>query len=139
MEEPERREEQHRFRKGQIVAVRQEEQDRWVPAAYQATVEDDYDRKFKARRLGYATFGVRWRYCVPAQEVWPWMEKLRARIVIEGGCLEHEGEPKVPGLDTACFAQSLKSLVFSIGGTHVAGWVEEAERAAREGRIVKYE
>ena len=35
--------------------------------------------------------------------------------------------------------QSLKSLVFFIGGTHVAGWVEEAERAAREGRIVKYE
>lgn len=36
-------------------------------------------------------------------------------------------------------AQSLKSLAFFIGGTHVAGWVEEAERAAREGRIVKYE
>lgn len=35
--------------------------------------------------------------------------------------------------------QSLKSLVFFIGGTHVAGWVEEAERAAREGRVVKYE
>ena len=27
----------------------------------------------------------------------------------------------------------------TIGGTHVAGWVEEAERAAREGRVVKYE
>ena len=36
-------------------------------------------------------------------------------------------------------AQSLKSLCFAIGGTHIAGWVEEAERAAREGRIVKYE
>ena len=36
-------------------------------------------------------------------------------------------------------AQSLKSLCFAIGGTHVAGWVEEAERAAREGRTVKYE
>lgn len=35
--------------------------------------------------------------------------------------------------------QSLKSLVFFIGGTHVAGWVEEAERAAMEGRTVKYE
>lgn len=35
--------------------------------------------------------------------------------------------------------QSLKSLCFAIGGTHVAGWVEEAERAAREGRVVKYE
>ena len=35
--------------------------------------------------------------------------------------------------------QSLKSLCFAIGGTHVAGWVEEAERAAREGRTVKYE
>lgn len=35
--------------------------------------------------------------------------------------------------------QSLKSLVFFIGGTHVVGWVEEAEKAAREGRVVKYE
>lgn len=35
--------------------------------------------------------------------------------------------------------QSLKSLCFAIGGTHVAGWVEEAERAAREGKVVKYE
>lgn len=34
--------------------------------------------------------------------------------------------------------QSLKSLVFFIGGTHVAGWVEEAERAARKGKVVKY-
>jgi hypothetical protein len=42
-------------------------------------------------------------------------------------------------MQSRCFAQSLKSLVFSIGGTHVAGWVEEAERAAKEGRIVKYE
>ena len=68
-----------RFRKGQIVAVRQFEKDRWVPAVYQAWA----DGQHKARRLGYATFGVRWRYCVPAQEVWPWMEKLRARIVIK--------------------------------------------------------
>ena len=35
-----------------------------------------------------------------------------------------------------CLAQS---LCFAIGGTHVAGWVEEAERAAREGKVVKYE
>lgn len=35
--------------------------------------------------------------------------------------------------------QSLKSLCFAIGGTHVAGWVEEAERAAREGKVVRYE
>lgn len=35
--------------------------------------------------------------------------------------------------------QSLKSLVFFIGGTHVAGWVEEAEKAAREGKVVRYE
>ena len=35
--------------------------------------------------------------------------------------------------------QSLKSLCFAIGGTHVAGWVEEAEKAAREGKVVKYE
>ena len=72
-----------RFRKGQIVAVRQLKKDRWVPAVYQATVEEDPDRRYKARRLGYATFGVRWRYCVPAQDIWPWTEKLRARIVIE--------------------------------------------------------
>lgn len=46
---------------------------------------------------------------------------------------------QAPTLDTDAFAKSLKSLCFFIGGTHVAGWVEEAERAAREGRIVKYE
>lgn len=38
-----------------------------------------------------------------------------------------------------CLAQSLRNLCFAIGGTHVAGWVEEAERAAREGKVVKYE
>ena len=38
-----------------------------------------------------------------------------------------------------CLVQSLKSLCFAIGGTHVAGWVEEAERAAKEGRAVNFE
>ena len=42
-------------------------------------------------------------------------------------------------LDTDAFAKSLKSLCFFLGGTHVAGWVEEAERAAREGKVIKYE
>ena len=45
----------------------------------------------------------------------------------------------LPPLAAACFAQSLKSLAFFLGGTHVAGWVEEAERAAREGKVVRYE
>lgn len=35
--------------------------------------------------------------------------------------------------------QSLKSLAFFLGGTHVAGWVEEAERAAKEGKVIRYE
>jgi len=39
----------------------------------------------------------------------------------------------------ACLSQSLRSLAFFIGGTHVAGWVEEAERAAREGKVIRYE
>ena len=38
-----------------------------------------------------------------------------------------------------CLIDSLKSLCFSIGGTYVAELVEEAERAARQGRVVKYE
>ena len=38
-----------------------------------------------------------------------------------------------------CLVQSLKGICFAIGGTHVAGWVEEAERAARQGRVVKHE
>ena len=45
----------------------------------------------------------------------------------------------VPTLDTGALAQSLKSLAFHIGGTHVAGMVEEAERAARQGKVVRYE
>ena len=48
-------------------------------------------------------------------------------------------QKQTKALDTDAFAQSLKSLCFFIGGTHVAGWVEEAERAARQGRVIKYE
>lgn len=44
-----------------------------------------------------------------------------------------------PTLDTGALAQSLKSLAFFLGGTHVAGMVEEAERAAMEGRVIRYE
>ena len=129
------------FRKGQIVAVRQSERYPWVPAVFQAMVEDESNRKYKARRLGDATFGVRWRCCTPAQEVWPWMAKMRARIV----CEEPE-EPDAawrktdnPTLDTGAFAKSLKSLAFFLGGSHVAGLVEEAEQAAWKGQVVKYE
>ena len=63
-------------------------------------------------------------------------------ITVEEDWLEPDGELKVAIDFTAqatCLIASLKSLAFSIGGTHVAGMVEEAERAAREGRIVKYE
>ena len=128
------------FRKGQIVAVRQSEKDLWLPAVFQTGAGDE-DRRFKARRLGYAKFSVRWRFCVPAQEVWPWMETLKARIVCED-----EEKPdvvwrkmNVPTLDTEAFAKSLKSLAFFLGGTHVAGLVEEAEQAAWKGMVVKYE
>ena len=55
-----------------------------------------------------------------------------------------EGKPvyrkaKIKALDTACLAQSLKNLAFFIGGSHVAGLVEEAERAAWKRMVVKYE
>lgn len=72
-----------RFRKGQIVAVRQFEKDRWVVAVYCSRAGSGFEQRHKARRMGYSTEAVRWRYCVPAQVVWPWMAKLRARIVIE--------------------------------------------------------
>ena len=129
------------FRKGQIVAVRQSENDAWVPAVFQATVEDESDRKYKARRLGYATFGVRWRYCTPAQHVWPWMAKMRARIILEDKEVQDAVWRKSdkPTLDTGAFAKSLKSLAFFLGGTHVAGLVEEAEQAAWKGQVVRYE
>lgn len=64
---------------------------------------------------------------------------LTYSMTVEESWLEPDREPKAPVLDTACFAQSLKSLVFSVGGTHVAGWVEEAERAAWKGMVVRYE
>ena len=62
-------------------------------------------------------------------------------MTVEESWLEPDEEPKKPDFaDRAtCLIDSLKSLVFSIGGTHVAGMVEEAERAARQGRVVKYE
>lgn len=54
-------------------------------------------------------------------------------------CKDVTPEMWVDAMQSKCLAQSLKSLCFAIGGTHVAGWVEEAERAARKGRVVKYE
>ena len=62
-------------------------------------------------------------------------------MTVEEGWLEADLEPEAPSFaDRAtCLIDSLKSLVFSIGGTHVAGLVEEAERAAMEGRVVRYE
>ena len=67
-------------------------------------------------------------------------------MTVEEGWLEPEGESdtvwrraKIPTLDTGVLAQSLTSLCFALGGTHVAGWVEEAERAAKEGKVVRYE
>jgi hypothetical protein len=71
-------------------------------------------------------------------------------MTVEEGWLEPDEEPedapdvvwrraKIPNLDTGCLAQSLTSLCFALGGTHVAGWVEEAERAAWKGMVVKYE
>ena len=66
---------------------------------------------------------------------------LTYSMTVEEGWLEPDEEPKAPSYaDRAtCLINSLKSLVFSIGGTHVAGLVEEAERAARKGQVVRYE
>lgn len=62
-------------------------------------------------------------------------------MTVEEGWLEAEDEQiRLNVIDKAtCLISSLKSLAFSIGGTHVAGWVEEAENAARQGKVVKYE
>lgn len=46
---------------------------------------------------------------------------------------------KVPALDTGALAQSLKSLCYFLGGSHVAQLVDEAEQAAWKGMVVKYE
>ena len=46
---------------------------------------------------------------------------------------------QVETFDAKAFAQSLKSLVFFIGGSHVAALVEEAEQAAWKGMVVKYD
>lgn len=71
-------------------------------------------------------------------------------MVVEESWLEPDEEPedapdvvwrkaKIPTLDTGALAQSLTSLCFALGGTHVAGWVEEAERAAWKGMVIRYE
>ena len=62
-------------------------------------------------------------------------------MTVEEGWLEADLEPEAPSFaDRAtCLIDSLKSLVFFIGGTHVAVMVEEAERAARQGKVVRYE
>ena len=75
---------------------------------------------------------------------------LTYSMTVEEGWLEPDEEPedeqelvwrkaKIPTLDTGALAKSLKSLCFFLGGSHVAGMVEEAERAAKEGRVVHYE
>ena len=62
-------------------------------------------------------------------------------MVVQEDWLEPDREPDGPSaIDRAeCLISSLRSLAYSIGGTHVAGWVEEAERAADKGRALKYE
>lgn len=72
-----------RFRRGQLVAVRQFEKDPWVVAVYCSRAGSCFEQRHKARRLGYSTEAVRWRYCLPAQDVWPWMNDLRPKIVCE--------------------------------------------------------
>lgn len=66
---------------------------------------------------------------------------LTYSMTVEEGWLEPDREPDGPSaIDRAeCLISSLRSLAYSIGGTHVAGWVEEAERAAWKGMVVKYE
>ena len=54
-------------------------------------------------------------------------------------CKDVTAEMWEDAMQNKCFAQSLKSLCFAIGGTPVAGWVEEADRAAKAGRVVTYE
>ena len=64
-------------------------------------------------------------------------------MTVEEGWLEADDRPEEScpdvAVQTSCLASSLKSLVFHLGGTHVAGMVDEAMRAARKGQVVKYE
>ena len=72
------------FRQGQIVAVRHQERDMWTPAVFiKRAVNPDNEPRFKCRRLGRSTCAVLWEFCLPAQEVWPWLEKYCVRIVSE--------------------------------------------------------
>jgi hypothetical protein len=57
-------------------------------------------------------------------------------MTVEEGWLEADNRPD--SIDR-CLIDSLKSLAFHIGGTHVAGMVEEAEKAAKEGKVIRYE
>lgn len=54
-------------------------------------------------------------------------------------CAHSVPDAVLPPVAAACLSQSLKNLCFAIGGTHAAGWVEEAERAAWKGQVVRYE
>ena len=66
-------------------------------------------------------------------------------MTVEEGWLEPEGpdlvwrKAHVPTLDTGALAQSLTSLCYFLGGSHVAQLVDEAEQAAWKGMVVKYE
>lgn len=64
---------------------------------------------------------------------------LALTLARECGWTVERNEMRAEAMQSKRLTQSLRSLCFAIGGTHVAGWVEEAERAAREGKVVKYE
>ena len=42
-------------------------------------------------------------------------------------------------VQAACLIASLKSMLRAIGGTWVEMWIEEAEQAAQEGKVVRYD
>ena len=71
----------HKFERGQLVAVRQQDDERWVPAVLFCEVEFEDCIKYKARGFGNSHQPVKWMQCVPAQQVWPWLKKYNARIV----------------------------------------------------------
>lgn len=95
-----------------------------------SSADVDIEAIANAKRCSNAMWG--WLPCQPSWRGCPFGRKPPQKSS-EHHCEDVTPEMWAEAVQSKCLAQSLRSLCFAIGGTHVAGWVEEAEKGC-EGR-----
>lgn len=66
----------HKFKKGQLVAVRDFTSDRWHIAVYVRK----RNRYYMVVQFFESSSESSWSQCVPAQEAFPWMDKFNIHV-----------------------------------------------------------